>query len=85
MMVVASPAFVGSVQLMTFLILSYTVRPSRTAAAIEAKLSSASTNSAASFAASLPFFPIAMPASARFRAGASFTPSPVMATVIPCD
>jgi hypothetical protein len=38
-------------------------------------------HSAASLAASLPFCPIAIPASARFSAGASFTPSPVIATV----
>ena len=61
------------------------MRPSRTAAAIEAKLSSASTNSAASLAASLPFRPMAIPASARLSAGASFTPSPVIATVRPRD
>ena len=76
---------VGSVQLITFWILSYTVRPSRTAATMEAKLSSASTRSAASLAASLPVWPMAMPASARLSAGASLTPSPVIATVRPCD
>jgi hypothetical protein len=59
------------------------VRPSRTAATIEAKLSSASTISEASFAASVPLRPIATPTSARFSAGASLTPSPVMATTAP--
>ena len=59
--------------------LPYTVRPSRTAETIVAKLSSVSTMSAAFFATSVPFLPIAQPMSAAFRAGASFTPSPVMA------
>jgi hypothetical protein len=48
-----------------------------------AKLSSASTKSAASLAASVPFMPIATPTSARFSAGASLTPSPVIATTWP--
>ena len=60
--------------------LSWTVRPSRTAATIEAKLSSASTIALAAFAASVPRPPIATPMSARLSAGASFTPSPVIAT-----
>lgn len=38
------------------------------------------TMSDASFATSVPDMPIAIPMSALFRAGASFTPSPVMAT-----
>ena len=58
-------------------------RPSRTAWPRVAKLSSASTMAAASLAASVPFLPMATPTSARFRAGASFTPSPVMATTSP--
>ena len=58
-------------------------RPSSTAATIEAKLSSASTMSAASFETSVPVIPIATPMSAFFRAGASLTPSPVMATTAP--
>jgi hypothetical protein len=48
-----------------------------------AKLSSASTISAASFAASVPVRPMATPMSARLSAGASFTPSPVIATAAP--
>ncbi len=63
--------------------LSYTVRPSSTAAATEAKLSSASTISAASLAASVPLWPIATPTFARLSAGASLTPSPVIATTSP--
>ena len=58
-------------------------RPSSTAATIEAKLSSASTMSAASFETSVPVMPMAMPMSAFFSAGASFTPSPVIATTAP--
>src|SRR3954466_377607 len=56
-------------------------RPSSTAATMVAKLSSASTMSAASLDTSVPVMPMAMPMSAVFRAGASLTPSPVMATV----
>lgn len=47
------------------------------------KLSSASTMSAASLATSVPVMPMAMPMSASFRAGASLTPSPVMAATWP--
>ena len=57
-------------------------RPSRTAATIVAKLSSARTMSAASFVTSVPVMPIATPMSAAFSAGASFTPSPVIATIV---
>ena len=49
-----------------------------------AKLSSASTTSAASLVASVPLMPIATPTSACVRAGASLTPSPVMDTTSPC-
>jgi hypothetical protein len=48
-----------------------------------AKLSSASTMSAASRVTSVPVTPIAMPMCASRSAGASFTPSPVMATMSP--
>ena len=48
-----------------------------------AKLSSASTMSAASLDTSVPVMPMATPMSAVFSAGASFTPSPVIATVMP--
>jgi len=47
------------------------VRPSLTAAPIDAKLSSASTISAASFVTSVPLMPMATPMSAFFSAGAS--------------
>src|SRR5205809_4172821 len=56
-------------------------RPSSTAATIDAKLSSVRTMSALSLATSVPVIPIATPRLDRFRAGASFTPSPVMATM----
>src|SRR3972149_92096 len=63
--------------------LSYTTRPSSMARTIEAKLSSVRIMSALSFATSVPVIPIAMPRSALLSAGASFTPSPVMATIWP--
>ena len=47
-------------------------------------MSSASTTRAASLAASVPLMPMAMPTSARFSAGASLTPSPVIATTCSC-
>ena len=46
-------------------------------------LSSTSAMSAASTAISLPIPPIAIPTSAIFNAGASFTPSPIMQTDFP--
>ncbi len=61
--------------------LAKTVRPSSMAATMLAKLSSSSTMSAASRATSVPVRPMAMPMSALRRAGASFTPSPVTATM----
>ncbi len=48
-----------------------------------AKLSSSSTIADASRATSVPTLPIATPMSALFSAGASFTPSPVIATNSP--
>ncbi len=59
-------------------------RPSSTAATIDAKLSSIRIMSAASFETSVPLTPIATPMSAALSAGASLTPSPVMATTAPC-
>ena len=58
-------------------------RPSRTAETMVEKSSSVSTMSAADLATSVPFFPMAQPMSAAFRAGASLTPSPVMAATRP--
>ena len=53
------------------------------AAAMLAKLSSARTIELASFATSVPTRPIAAPTWADLSAGASLTPSPVMATMLP--
>ena len=61
----------------------YTPRPSLMAPTIEAKLSSVKIISAASFATSVPVPPIAIPILAFFKAGASLTPSPVAATILP--
>jgi hypothetical protein len=47
------------------------------------KLSSVRIITAASLVTSVPVMPIAMPMSAFFTAGASLTPSPVMATMWP--
>lgn len=57
--------------------------PHFTAVIIEAKLSSRRIISAAFLAISVPAIPIAKPTSAFFKAGASFVPSPVTATVCP--
>ena len=58
-------------------------RPSRTAATMLAKLSSARTMSDASRVTSVPLRPMAMPMCASRSAGASLTPSPVIATTAP--
>src|SRR5664280_406926 len=63
--------------------LSYTRRPSSTASTMVAKLSSVSTMVAACRATSVPERPMAMPMSAARSAGASLTPSPVIATTCP--
>ena len=57
--------------------------PSRTAATIVVKQSSAITMSATLLVTSVPLMPMATPMSADFMDGASFTPSPVMATTSP--
>ena len=56
-------------------------RPMRTAATMEEKSSSSRTSPADSRATSVPRPPMAMPMWAAFRAGASLTPSPVIATI----
>ena len=68
---------------MAFLMLVYTPRPFTTAFTMVAKLSSARIIAAASLLTSVPVMPMATPTSAFFRAGASFTPSPVMAAMQP--
>ena len=55
--------------------------PSSTALTIVAKLSSAKIISDASLATSVPAIPIAIPILAYFKAGASLTPSPVIAAI----
>ena len=77
------PKFPDSKNCMAFLIFWYIFLPFSTALIIVAKLSSVSTMAAASLDTSLPVIPIATPMSACLRAGASFTPSPVMATILP--
>lgn len=74
-----NPIFAANTWRMNFWMLSKMRLPSSIALRIDAKLSSVSTMSDDSFATSEPV-PIAMPMSARFRLGLSFTPSPVMAT-----
>jgi len=59
------------------------MRPLSTVDTMLAKLSSVRIISLASFATSVPVIPMAIPMSAFLRAGASFTPSPVMATMWP--
>ena len=66
---------------MEFLIFRYTFLPFATALIIVAKLSSVKIMAAASLETSVPAFPIAIPMSAFFKAGASFTPSPVIAVM----
>ena len=68
---------------MAFLIFRYTFRPLATALMMVAKLSSARIMEAASLETSVPVIPMATPISAFFNAGASFTPSPVMAAIWP--
>ena len=66
----------------TFLILLYALLPSSTPFTIDEKLSSVIIIFPVSFAISVPL-PIATPILADFRAGVSFTPSPVTATIFP--
>ena len=78
-----SPILLDNKNCIAFRILSYIRLPSSTADTTVAKLSSVKITSAASFATSVPTTPIAQPISAIFNDGASFTPSPVIATVSP--
>ena len=82
-MVQISPALLVIVYFTNLRMLSKMRRPSRTAWTMVAKLSSSSVIAAASRATSVPPLPIATPISARLSAGASLTPSPVMATNSP--
>ncbi len=78
-----SPELLVIMYLMNLRMLSKMRRPSRTASTMVAKLSSRSTRLDASRATSVPPLPIATPMSARLSAGASLTPSPVIATNSP--
>ncbi len=53
-------------------------------ATIEVKLLSMTMMSEASLVTAVPVFPIAIPTDASFKAGASLTPSPVIATTFCC-
>ena len=75
-----SPEFPVMIYLMNFKILSNIFLPCLMALIILAKLSSRRIICAASLDTSVPLIPMAMPMSAFLSAGASFTPSPVMAT-----
>ena len=66
-----------------FLIQSKIFLPYLTAVMILPKLSSSRMIPAAYFATYVPAIPMAKPISAFFRAGASFVPSPVIATTLP--
>ena len=66
---------------MHFFKLSKIRRPSSHPVTIDAKLSSSKIMSAACFDTSDPEIPMATPISAFFKAGESFTPSPVTATI----
>ena len=63
--------------------LSKILLPDFMAMTIELKLSSNNTREDDSLATSVPFPPMEIPISAAFKAGASFTPSPVIATTSP--
>ena len=65
---------------MNFLMLSKDRLPSLIAIVMVAKLSSNRIMSLACFATSVPLIPMEIPMSDFFRARASFTPSPVIAT-----
>ncbi len=82
--VISSPMLVASRNLTTLRTFWKTTRPSSTALTMLAKLSSVSTISAVSLVTSVPVMPIATPICAAWSAGASFTPSPVIATTWPC-
>ena len=83
MMTDTSDTFAVNACRMNFLMLSKMRRPSRTAATIVEKLSSNKISDAESLATEVPVMPMATPISAARSAGASLTPSPVMATIWP--
>ena len=66
---------------MAFFRLLYIFLPMAMASIILEKSSSIRIRLAASLAISVPFFPMAIPMCADFKAGPSLTPSPVIATI----
>ena len=80
-----SPMLLDKRKWTVFLMFSNIPRPCSTASTIVEKLSSVSIMSAAFLATSVPLCPIAQPISAHLSAGASFIPSPVMATTALLD
>ena len=78
-----SPRLELSKNWMALRMFMYKTRPCATAPTMVAKLSSVRIMAAASLLTSVPVWPMATPMSARLSAGASFTPSPVMATTSP--
>ena len=79
---IISPKLQDRRKVIAFFILVYILRPSSTAPTIVVKLSSVKIISAAPFATSVPVIPIATPISALLSEGASFTPSPVIETIL---
>mmetsp|Transcript_98690 Transcript_98690/g.276376 ORF Transcript_98690/g.276376 Transcript_98690/m.276376 type:complete len:240 (-) Transcript_98690:83-802(-) len=71
------------VYMMDFCKFSLATLPCSIPTTADLKLSSSRMMSAASFATSVPRMPMTMPTSACFNAGASLTPSPVIATMSP--
>mmetsp|Transcript_100146 Transcript_100146/g.283637 ORF Transcript_100146/g.283637 Transcript_100146/m.283637 type:complete len:258 (+) Transcript_100146:891-1664(+) len=81
---VHSPALMLRLKTTYFWTLAYIFRPSRMAATIVEKSSSMRISSLAFLATSVPEMPMETPTMACFSAGASLTPSPVMAVMWPC-
>lgn len=78
---ITSPILDDIIYLINAFIFAYIDLPSSIAEIIVEKLSSINIISDASLATSVPCIPIAIPIDAYFKAGASFTPSPVIATI----
>ncbi len=75
-----SPILLEIIYRIKAFILAYIALPSSIAVTMVAKLSSMRIKSLACLATSVPFIPMAMPIDAYLNAGASLTPSPVIAT-----
>src|SRR5690554_5818032 len=81
---ITSPRLQDNKNITDFLILLYIFLPSSMACTMVVKLSSVNIISLAPFETSVPVIPIATPISAFFKDGASFTPSPVIDTILSC-